>query len=426
MLNKKLFLVIVFILALLLRICFFSSAYHGDLNNNISWGSIAYERGLSGFYDRIDPSGWPYSVPNQPPLTIMTFWAVRAVWQGIENLSWQLNRQFPLFPSPFIWFWEAKGMVLLIKLPGILADLGIGYLIYKIVQSAKGKVHSNKLGKIAAGVWLFNPVSWYVSSIWGQTDSVVNFLGLIGIFYLLKKKLIPFVLFLTLSLLFKGSLTVFIPLLLFVALWQRHSLSDWIKAISISLVAVIATSIWFHPRWDLLFWVVNLYRQRIFPGEIGYLTANAFNFWWLVNPGRVLDSTLYLDLPARVWGFILVILGVGWSVYRLKKEATEKNVLLSLALVALLTFLFLTRIHERYLYPFFPLATLLLAFVKKIKYFYIVLSLTFLLNLYHLFWAPPMPFLEALYKGGLLALAISIINIATFFYLLRQFKQAKI
>ncbi|MCH7730104.1 hypothetical protein IID21_01080 [Patescibacteria group bacterium] len=412
--NKKLIIIFLFAFALRLSLAFI--AHHGDLNNNISWGTLAAGRGLSGFYEGED---WPYSAPNQPPLTILMLTGVRVVWQAIENASWWLNNNFKFFYSPFIWFWEAKGMTLLVKLPGILADLGIAWLIFKYFETK----NKPKLGFILSSVWLFNPVTWYNSAIWGQTDSVVNFLGFAAILFLLRKKLVLFSIFFSLSLLFKGSLSIFIPILLIVTIWQKYSLKEWVRSAIAVLATIILLSVWFHPEMNLFAWLYNLYKNRFLPGEIGYLTANSFNFWWLVDSGKTLDSTVFLGLPARVWGFITALAGIAGFLYWLRKKITDKRLFLSLALVSLLTFLFMTRIHERYLYPFFPYATMLLGFIPALVFPYILLSMTHLLNLYHLFWAPSFPPLEALYLKPWFAQAISVINIIVFFYLLRSARQ---
>ena len=416
---------LVFFLALLLRLSLAFSAYHGDLNNNISWASLAVERGLSGFYENPPAGGWPYSAPNQPPLTILMFAGARVIWQGIENASWWLNNNFEFFYSPFIWFWESQGMTLLVKLPGILADLGIGWLIYKYFSEKK-----KKLALPLAATWLFNPISWYNSSIWGQTDSLVNFLGLAAIFSLLSKNMTWFMVLFSLSLLFKGSLAIFVPVLFVVAILQRHSLWQWAKSAAASFATIVLVSIWFHPSANLVAWLINLYKDRILPGEIGYLTANAFNLWWLVDPGRTLDSTAFLGLPARAWGFAITFAGIGgiilWLSRRKRQGILEKRVLLALALVGLFTFLFMTRIHERYLYPFFPSATILLGLIPGMIIPYVILSITHLLNLYHLFWAPPLAPLEALYQFPAFAQTISVINILVFFYLLRLLRPGKI
>ena len=399
---KKIF--IIFLLALILRLSLVFVAHHGDLNNNISWGNLAVERGLNGYYEG---ENWPNSNPNQPPLTILTFAGTSYVWKSVENFSWFLNNKFSVFPSGFIWFWELKGMDLLVKLPGIIADLLIGFIIYKFTRKL-----------FLSAIWLFNPISWYNSAIWGQTDSIVNLLGLISIIFLLKKDLIKSLVFITLSVLFKGSLTLFIPIILIYAIFQKYSIKKWLLAISCSLLVIILASVWFHPKWDLFIWLVNLYKNRIFPGEIGYLTANSFNLWWLVNPGKTLDSTLYFGVSARIWGIAVVLMVMVVLVFFLRKRQNEKRLFISLAVISLVSFLFMTRIHERYLYPFFIPATILLASIPGILIPYLILSLTHLLNLYHLFWAPGIPVLEKLTLIPAFPIILSIINIAIFGYII--------
>jgi Gpi18-like mannosyltransferase len=421
--NKKLTFVVVG--ALILRLMLVFSAYHGDLNNNISWGTLAVERGLRDFYDPPSQSfgevSWPYSAPNQPPLTILMFAGSRLVWQVIENVSWWLNNNFKIFPSPFIWFWESKGMILLIKLPSILADLGIGLLIYKYLIKKK-----KKLALSLTSIWLFNPVIWYNSSVWGQTDSIVNLLGLIAVVFLIDKDLIKFSAFYTLSLLFKGSLAIFGPILLVIAINQRRSIKSWLYASFCVLLTIIVVSIWFHPRLDFFTWLINLYKDRILPGEIGYLTANAFNFWWLVDPGKTLDSIIYFGLSARTWGITFLLIGIISIISWLRRRVNDKKIFISLILVSLISFLFMTRIHGRYMYPLFPYATILLGFVPLLVLPYIILIFTHFLNLYFLFWYPPFKSLELLFVHSSFMQVISVINILIFLYLFRQLASSEI
>lgn len=397
-----------FFLGFVLRIGVMFLGYHGDLNNNISWGTAAVERGLTNYYEGKD---WTYSAPNQPPLTILMFAFLAWLWRAVDSVSWFLNRSISVFPSGFIWFWESRGMILLVKLPSILADMIIGALIYFYFKG----IDKAKTGLMLSTLWILNPVVWYNSAVWGQTDSVVNLLGVISLIFLLKRKLPFFVLFFTLSLLFKGSLVIFIPLLIFIVLKQIYSMGDYLKSATAGLLTMFVISIWFHPNIDLLFWLINLYKDRIFPGEIGFLTANAFNFWWLIDSGRTLDSILILGIPARIVGFLLT-LAMLWIVIRqLNKDFANKNILFALTTFVFATFLLMTRIHERYLYPFFPLATLVLGYYPKFTIIYLVISALHLVNLYHLFWVPSVPVIETyMINNTSVQNLLSVLNILFF------------
>jgi len=404
--NKKLFLI--FSSAIILRLSLFFIGYHGDLNNNISWGLTGFTRGLDGFYEY---ETWSYSVPNQPPLYILLFVFLQAIWELVYACASWLNDSISLFPSAFIWFWQNRGMILLVKTPSLLADLVIGLLIFRFLKNKKPKWALRGLL-----LWLFNPVVWYNSAVWGQTDVFVNLLGFVGILNLLDRKLVSSVIWFTLSFLFKGSLAIFAPIIIYVILKQKYEIKTLLKASIFFLLIIALVSIWFHPKLDLYLWLFNLYKNQILPGEIGFLTANAFNFWWLVNPGRVYDSKIFFGLSVRVWGYF-ISLGLILPLILKLKKIKPKKIFFALGLSALVTFLFMSRIHERYLYPFFPMATVSLAYYPQILPVYLILSLTHLLNLYHLFWVPNFSLLENLYTNYNFMNLLSTIQIIGFFYL---------
>lgn len=409
-------LLLIFLLALILRVGFLLSAHHGDLNNNISWGQLLVERGPGGYYEGKD---WPYSAPNQPPLTIWMFGALMWIFGAVDTGARALNEKFSFFPSQFIWFWELHGKDILVKLPSTAADFGIAYLIYNYFI----KLNKKKTAYLLATVWLFNPVVWFNSSIWGQTDSIVNLLGLLGIFALLNKRFTKTAVWLTLSVLFKGSLFIFAPVLLLGAIKQKFSPQSWLKAIFASLAILYIVCLPFHPSLDLPLWLYNLYTKQILPGEIGYLTANSFNFWWLVESGKTLDSTQYFGLPARIWGFVISLGSISFVLYTLRNKLEDRRLWWALAVSALITFTFMTRIHERYLYPFFPAGTILAGFVPAFFIPYSLLSLGHLFNLFHLF---PMPWeldLRPVFSLTWFIPLLSALNLLTLFWILKTHRK---
>lgn len=415
--KQTLLFVLILFFALIFRLFLSSLAHHGDLNNNISWGKLASERGLTNYYES---EGWPYSAPNQPPLSIIMFSSLYSIWKPTPAFIWDLNLKLRVFPSKWIWFWDEKGSTILIKTTAIIADLGISYLIYRYIKRKKNE----KLAFLIALVWLLNPITWYNSSVWGQSDPIVNFFGLLSILLLLDRKLIFSLPLMVVSILFKGSLGIFIPVYLIISLIQKYKVKEWIIAALGSIFVVIASSIWFHPRADLLIWIFNLYQKRILPGEIGDLTANAFNFWNILKGNRVLDSIVYFGVTARVWGFVIFSVITVISLIKLiKVKLTDEKVFQLLVLVGFASFLFLTRVHERYLYPIFPFLTLLLAYNKKYIPIYIITSVVFLLNMFNLWWFPNIPFLFNLMQSnnGLITIILSYINILFFLYFFVSF-----
>ena len=57
----------------------------------------------------------------------------------------------------------------LIKIPAIVADVGLGYLVWSMARELGA---SNRLAWIGAFVVIVNPVGWIDSTLWGQVDSV--------------------------------------------------------------------------------------------------------------------------------------------------------------------------------------------------------------------------------------------------------------
>lgn len=390
---KKLLLIILLV-AFAARVVLAFSAYHGDLNNNSSWGELLLERGADSFYGSSDADDWPYSAPNQPPLYLLMFASSAWFDQGIEKASFFLNDRFEAFPSKFIWWWQDRGQYLSYKLWGILGDLGIAVLIFHYIGKRKG----NNQAIIYTVFWLVNPVIWFNSSIWGQTDSVVNFFGLAAVMNLLSGNLYLFVFLFTIGFLYKASLAMFIPVLVYYLLKKRFSFPQLLISLGIILGTIFVVSVWFHPEPDYPIWFTDLYRNRILSGEIADLTANAFNFWWLINPQEVKDTLLLVGVPARNIGYLVSLTLIGIIIWKIRNKHPQQYLLIALALSAFISFLFMTRMHERYLYPFFPFSTLILAYVPETTVIYLAISIVHLLNLYYRFEALRFPVLDLAYN----------------------------
>src|SRR6266404_5849991 len=142
-------LILLFVVAFLLRILLINVAFHGDLYNNLSWGNNLLKYGTNGYYEQ---TVWDHSVPNQPPLYILLFGLTSLMNLTIGNLFNYLNSHIGIFPSSLIWFWQTNGNIILLKLPGILADLGIGYLVFRVFA----RKNNQNLGFYLAAVWLLN------------------------------------------------------------------------------------------------------------------------------------------------------------------------------------------------------------------------------------------------------------------------------
>lgn len=370
MIKKYLFL---FFLTLMFvgRLFLAINAKHGDMYNNLDWGYGAHKLGLFHFYEW-PKEAWPHSRPNQPPGSIYLHLASVSFYKSIESMIKWSNDKIPVFPSKLVWWWSDHGELIAIKLPSIFADFVIAWVVYRL---------SNKW---LAGLYLLNPPLWYDSSFWGQTDSVVAALSMLSLYFLSKKQLARSAGVMGLSLITKASWAP-VVLLYGVYFLLKHFNKSW-NLLFMPLVAVLISL----PFGVNLF---DLYLNRILPGETAFASVGAFNFQHLLwgqfsNPPQA--------------GMLAVVL-VGILVFMAIRGLIKKPDFWTFWKWSILllwgTFLFNVRMHERYLYPVFPMLTVFL-FVKKSKVLnmvYAILSGVFLFNLYYKWWAPGNLWLQSLY-----------------------------
>ena len=373
---KKFLFPILFLVLFLLRIILSFVTWHPDLNNHMDWGIRLFEYGTQRFYSP-ESNVWSFTWPNQPPGTVYMFAGIRILFEFIFNIFWQINIKIPAFPSIIISFFETNLYPALLKIPAILADFGIAWLIYKL---------TNK--KWASLIWLVNPVVWYNSAIWGQYDAVINFLALFSFYLLIKKKLTFAVLSFALSIYIKASLLIFAPIFLIMAIKQKYIIKMWLSAVGLSLLTIILLTLPFS-HGNPIVWLYELYTKKVFVQQLHIITANAFNFWaFVAGIHERPDSLPLLGLTYQLWGYVLFAISYIPLLIAVARSQSTKNIVLVLALVAFASFTLLTNMHERYLYPLFPYLTILLATGTIGNWYYWFISGIGLLNLYN-FWFVP-------------------------------------
>jgi len=77
-----------------------------------------------------------------------------------------------------------SALPVLLKVPAILADLGIALVIYWAARRWLGE----RAGLIAAALYLFIPVTWYDSALWGQVDAVGALLLIASLVLLIERR----------------------------------------------------------------------------------------------------------------------------------------------------------------------------------------------------------------------------------------------
>ncbi len=406
---KKIWLIL--ITALIFRVVLSFLTRHPDLNNHMDWGIRFWQYGSAKFYAP-ETNIWSYTWPNQPPGTIYMFAGIRKLYEAIFSGFWWINVNVPIFPSGIITFLEVSLYPALLKLPSILSDLGIAYILFKWT----GK-------RLAAILWLVNPVVWYNSAVWGQTDAIVNFFVLLSFYLLLQKKITFSLLAFALSLYVKASLFIFLPVFAIVALRQKHKIRDWAVA-ALTSIGVIAVLTLPFSSGNVVTWLYDLYTKKVFIQQLHLITANAFNLWSaLTGIHERPDSLLFLGLTYKYWSYIiysLFYLPLLWVAYKKHDKSTIAWVL---ALTAFASFALLTNMHERYLYPLFPYLTILVASSSVSLFIYSAVSLISLLNLYNFWWVPEIELIKGFLSFGdrLMPRILGLVNFGIFIAMYSKF-----
>lgn len=390
-------------LGLTLRLATMFYSYQFRENTDVlrykDWGRIAFLHGLADTY-KPDHLSFGTLANNQPPGSL---YLISSMYYGHLQAAKLYLKFFPNSPETNAFI---IGPILhtFLRIPQIVADLGIGILIFLLVKHYT----TVKQAVIASSLFLFNPVIIYNSSFWGQMDSINNFFLILALYRLLKNCPRSSLLSYGLSLFVKLSLIFIAPLFLCISYVSSiKNQRTFVFAIFTSIITTVLLTlpISLSPHtWFYSYMVNNSL------GEMQHITNFAFNFWWMIfKPaihvvgnenlfvfsevrltGSPLDSTLFLQIPLRYWGvflFILFSLPLYWKVIKVKKTLSTQLIFHLLSLLALLSFLFLPRMHERYLYPVFPLLAAYIGLSKKAVWVYVLLSIFSTINLY-IVWHP--------------------------------------
>jgi dolichyl-phosphate-mannose-protein mannosyltransferase len=363
--------------AVLIRIFIFVSVMsipsNWDVGAYKSWALDSYSYGFSSLY-KID-------APAQPPGAVY-------VMRGAYELYLQAAKTVIHFtgdkPGSVAWI-NDNLLIFFLRLPSLAADILLGLAIYYVVR----KKTSQKLALFSSAFFLLNPGVLYNSAAWGQTDAINNLLFFLSIVCLLNRKIFLSALFLLFSFYFKLSLLPLLPLYFLLALS-----GIFCKRINFILAMVFSGLIIFLvnlPFSSNPFWLFESV-TKISGGELQGITIYAFNFWWMLfAPGSpvivpVASSSVFglrLDILAYALFslFIIPIFALAIALIKKKKLGVDW-VFLLFALTAFAAFMFLPKMHERYLYPFLPLIAVWLGLKSKFWISAILISVIHFLNLY--------------------------------------------
>ncbi|MDP2671948.1 MAG: hypothetical protein Q8O68_00370 [Candidatus Daviesbacteria bacterium] len=270
---------------------------------------------------------------------------------------------------------DNQSFYLILKLPAILAEVFLGFIIYKLIAKK-----SLFWAKIALGLLILNPAVIFNSSVWGQIEGLLTLSLIISVIFLYQQKLILSSIFFAISLLIKPQAVLLIPVFIFY-FFSNFSLRNILKFMAVSIATIFIFSFPFFVN-NPLFGPINLFSKMI--SDYSYTSAFAYNLWGVIG-FWITDSQEFINVTYRNLGFILVLIYwiiIGYFYYR------KKISFFILATLAALSFYFLpTRVHDRYLYP--ALIFLIISVTLFRSYLLlglsIILSLVHFLNLYYVY-----------------------------------------
>lgn len=380
--------IVVFSIAFLLRLSLINwTLQYGnnvDFSSYEDWARIAHVQNFAATYTTSTRHSAEFTTSsnNQPPGTIYILSGAYELWittgKIIARITGTLVGSLLSVNTYLQHFF--------MKIPSLLTDLGMGLFAYLLVAREMGR----RRGLFAASLILFNPVIFYNSAIWGQTDSINNFFFILSLFFAYRKKISLSIFAIATSLYVKLSL---IPLLPFYFIFLFFLSNKNIRSILIGILLSVGVIIFatLPISSNPVVWLLTLI-PTIAQGVLQRITDAAFNFWWTIFAFPVIGHKnipnldfIFLGVSLRVWAYgIFGIFSLPFLYFQIKKAKEfilGKNIFLMFSVVSLLVFLFLPGMHDRYMYPVFPLLAIAIGLSKQIKNYLGIFCLLSLFNL---------------------------------------------
>lgn len=414
---------VLLILGLLIRLPFLGDdGFKNDVQTFEAWAISLVEHGLNNFYGQT-------GFADYPPGYFYILALVGHVWE--------------LFRSHDPGYALLKALV---KLPAVLADLGVGALLYAIGTRLARPV----AGFIAAILYVLNPVTIFISAKWGQVDAIAGGLALLAVYFLLRSTddaaekpswwiVWAWVVF-AYSLLIKPQAAVLIPIFIAFAFTDRARMRGRINATLIGIggafLLALALTEPFHPTGNVIDAFHWLLQRYTFGSSVyAYNSVNAFNLW-VLNPmggkfwnpdSQFVGVTLFghqFGLAQSLWGVILVVAALGLIIWRYLQERTETALLESCALALIGFFVLATRMHERYIFDGLLFTIACVPFARRYLWGMLALSIVLFANLdyslqYLVVMSAPQsaPGVDAQNLWGMWTHLFALGSVATFFAL---------
>jgi hypothetical protein len=315
----------------------------------------------------------------------------------------------------------------LIKLPAIITDVALAYVVYTMVLELGV---TERRARLAALVVILNPITWFDSVVWGQVDSFGTVFLLLAVRELWRGRSERSAILAVVAALIKPQLAILVPIVGLVTIrralwpagawgdeeppaptgrdWERRT-SGWIR-IATTAVSGLVTALAMCIPFGL--WPIQLSGDGTSliklmlstASTYSYISVNAYNAWavfpvadasgvvnsmasnsaWIYDsPAK--DATFWAQIgpfPAGLVGAVALLALAAVVTVIVARRPDRLTILVGTAALAFAFFAVPTRVHERYLFPLFGLGAILLAVSWRWRIAYLLASIATFLNMY--------------------------------------------
>ena len=314
-----------------------NTGYQVDMNLWRYWGETMLANGPAKFYQAV-------SFCDYPPL----YPTILALLAGLAKL---FNAS------------ASSGLSLIIfRLPAILADLGIAYIIFRMARRKMG----DTLATLIALLFALNPLAWFNSAVWGQVDSLFFLLMLLCFIFLGRKKHWAAGVMFGLAMMCKFQAIIFLPALAWPVLGmfmpakkgeRADTNAAWMALLQTIGMAIATIAIIYLPASIAAKDPILAYRH--FSGTISYygqFALNPLNLLALMgqNWKPMAEATGFMAQYAKFGAYLAVALATGgvtaYYFYN-RAKGLAYDIYAAAALVLSTFFMFGPTMHERYILP---------------------------------------------------------------------------
>jgi len=322
----------------------------GDVDDFLAWAQAIQANGLGHAYDQ------PISFP---PVMPWIWWVIGSSWEPLGKAN------------------AADGFALtLIKLPAVLADLGIAGIVGYALRARPGWAVAGMLAV------LLHPAIWYVSAWWAQFEALYVLPMLAGWALLTRGRPGWAAVAIAIGLMTKPqALPLAVP---FAAYYlRRFGFAGSLRAVAIAVATAAVLWAPFLTAGGLGNYLRNL---GDYSSLFAVVSLRAWNPWWILTDfaggGALIADSIPIVGPVTLrWvGFAVAgLLAVAVCLW-VWRSPTTTGLAWGLAAATLSGFVGLTEMHERYAYP--AIVFLILCWPDRLAVWtWVVVSATVALNM---------------------------------------------